>query len=301
MGNKTSHQIVSDESMKIYTTLTYLNRYEIENYQKTFNVMDNRDKTSNSGEVSFAQFKSSIVSLKNNPFIDRIFAVFTQHRYNNQNGITAISQIARDTVIHNNQSSNRTSPRSSRGESNNFHKLDVKNRFINFEEFLDIMSVFSERAPVHLKAHYAFKMYDFDGDEKIGRNDVAEMIRRLTGIEDDVTKLARGTAELDTNKKRVGVTERKSKPIQTYEHYDKADKGYFKQQNLKNDFFDVSRFIEDTVNAVMREAGVLQKENITDADIGPVTIGFKDFQTILIRNPDFRSHFTVSFFILDRY
>ena len=134
---------------------------------------------------------------------------------------------------------------------------------------------------------HAFKMYDFDGDSKIGRNDVAEIIRRLTGIEDDVTKLARGTADLDVNQKRVGVTERKSKPIQTYDHYDKADKGFFKHQNLKNDFFDVSRFIEDTVNAVMREAG-----KISDS-----SIEFKDFQKILVRNPDFRSHFT--FKILD--
>ena len=149
---------------------------------------------------------------------------------------------------------------------------------------------------IYFYRFYAFKIYDFDGDDKIGRNDVAEMIRRLTGIEDNVAKLSRNTADLDVNQKRVGVTERKSKPIQTYQHYEQADKGYFKQQNLKSDFFDVSRFIEDTVNAVMREAGVMSERD-NNKNIGPVTIGFKDFQKILIRNPDFKSHF--SFKILE--
>jgi hypothetical protein len=36
---------------------------------------------------------------------------------------------------------------------------------LNFEEFLDCMSVFSEHAPRDLKIHYAFKIYDYDGDD----------------------------------------------------------------------------------------------------------------------------------------
>jgi len=54
---------------------------------------------------------------------------------------------------------------------------------MNFEDFLDMMSVFSEQAPKTLKVEYAFKMYDFDGDDEIGEDDMREVICRLTGSE----------------------------------------------------------------------------------------------------------------------
>merc|ERR1712080_109441 len=55
---------------------------------------------------------------------------------------------------------------------------------MSFDEFLDIMSVFSERAPSQIKSYYAFLLYDFDGDGIISMQDIAEMIKRLTGIKD---------------------------------------------------------------------------------------------------------------------
>jgi calcium and integrin-binding protein 1 len=36
---------------------------------------------------------------------------------------------------------------------------------LNFEEFLDCLSVFSEHAPRDLKIYYAFRIYDYDGDD----------------------------------------------------------------------------------------------------------------------------------------
>ncbi|ODM96969.1 Calcium and integrin-binding protein 1 [Orchesella cincta] len=51
----------------------------------------------------------------------------------------------------------------------------------NFEDFLDMMSVFSAEAPVSVKAEYAFRIFDFDGDDMIGPEDVEEIIRRLLG------------------------------------------------------------------------------------------------------------------------
>ena len=40
---------------------------------------------------------------------------------------------------------------------------------INFEDFLDMFSAFSEKAPWDLKAAYAFRIYDFDHDRYIGK------------------------------------------------------------------------------------------------------------------------------------
>uniref|UniRef100_UPI00358E3B73 calcium and integrin-binding family member 3-like n=1 Tax=Myxine glutinosa TaxID=7769 RepID=UPI00358E3B73 len=51
---------------------------------------------------------------------------------------------------------------------------------MSFNNFLDMFSVFSEAAPRELKMQYAFKIYDFDGDGTIGREDLEKTLRRLT-------------------------------------------------------------------------------------------------------------------------
>lgn len=52
---------------------------------------------------------------------------------------------------------------------------------MTFEDFLDMMSVFCDHAPLSIKIEYAFRIYDFDEDETIGREDLKQMIDRLTG------------------------------------------------------------------------------------------------------------------------
>lgn len=51
---------------------------------------------------------------------------------------------------------------------------------MSFEDFLDLMSIFSEQAPRDLKVFYAFKIYDFDGDKYIGSDDLGQALRLLT-------------------------------------------------------------------------------------------------------------------------
>ncbi|XP_029640088.1 calcium and integrin-binding protein 1 [Octopus sinensis] len=51
---------------------------------------------------------------------------------------------------------------------------------MNFEDFLHMMSVFSDKAPKDLKAHYAFNIYDLDNDERISERDLLEVLDRLT-------------------------------------------------------------------------------------------------------------------------
>nr|XP_054772298.1 calcium and integrin-binding family member 2-like [Lytechinus pictus] len=52
---------------------------------------------------------------------------------------------------------------------------------LTFEDFLDMMSVFSDSAPKSMKAEYAFRIYDFDEDDFISSADIREMVNRLTG------------------------------------------------------------------------------------------------------------------------
>lgn len=54
-------------------------------------------------------------------------------------------------------------------------------RGLHFEDFLDMFSVFSERAPWDLKATYAFRIYDFNNDAAICRSDIQQILKRLTG------------------------------------------------------------------------------------------------------------------------
>ncbi|EEB12837.1 predicted protein [Pediculus humanus corporis] len=51
---------------------------------------------------------------------------------------------------------------------------------LTFEDFLDLLSVFSEHAPRDIKVFYAFKIYDFDGDQHIGHKDLELALRLLT-------------------------------------------------------------------------------------------------------------------------
>ncbi|GMR53601.1 hypothetical protein PMAYCL1PPCAC_23796, partial [Pristionchus mayeri] len=51
---------------------------------------------------------------------------------------------------------------------------------LSFDSFLDMFSVLSEMAPLQLKLKYAFRIYDYDGDEYLGHDDLSQMIRSLT-------------------------------------------------------------------------------------------------------------------------
>ena len=52
---------------------------------------------------------------------------------------------------------------------------------MTFEDFLDMMSVFSQNAPKHVKIEYAFRIYDFDEDNYINESDLKRVVCRLCG------------------------------------------------------------------------------------------------------------------------
>ncbi|TGZ52676.1 Uncharacterized protein DBV15_12092 [Temnothorax longispinosus] len=49
-----------------------------------------------------------------------------------------------------------------------------------FEDFLDVMSVFSDTAPKTVKAEHVFRIFDFDGDDMLGVGDLRKVVDRLT-------------------------------------------------------------------------------------------------------------------------
>lgn len=55
---------------------------------------------------------------------------------------------------------------------------------MSFEDFLDMYSAMSEYSNGNIKTHYAFKIYDFDEDGFIGKDDIRQAIDRLVFDED---------------------------------------------------------------------------------------------------------------------
>lgn len=47
-----------------------------------------------------------------------------------------------------------------------------------------MMSVFSESSPKSVKAEHAFRIFDFDGDDMLGVNDLKNVVERLVGNND---------------------------------------------------------------------------------------------------------------------
>lgn len=52
---------------------------------------------------------------------------------------------------------------------------------IHFEDFLDMFSVLSSHAPWELKAAYAFRIFDYNGDAAICKADIKQIVRNLAG------------------------------------------------------------------------------------------------------------------------
>ncbi|XP_073424751.1 calcium and integrin-binding protein 1 isoform X2 [Dendrobates tinctorius] len=56
---------------------------------------------------------------------------------------------------------------------------------MSFEDFLDMLSAFSDSATLEVKSHYAFRIFDFDGDGALSETDLEMLVNHLTGEEQD--------------------------------------------------------------------------------------------------------------------
>ncbi|KAL7750515.1 Calcium and integrin-binding member 3 [Sorochytrium milnesiophthora] len=59
------------------------------------------------------------------------------------------------------------------------HVFSDEQGVLHFEDFLDCMSVFSEDATRDVKSFYAFQIYDYDGDDYLGEEDIFKMLREI--------------------------------------------------------------------------------------------------------------------------
>ncbi|ESO88192.1 hypothetical protein LOTGIDRAFT_206941 [Lottia gigantea] len=54
------------------------------------------------------------------------------------------------------------------------------NGSLSFDDFLDMFSVFCEAAPRDIKTAYSFRIYDFDGDSYLNKEDLEKTLKNLT-------------------------------------------------------------------------------------------------------------------------
>nr|XP_046205056.1 calcium and integrin-binding protein 1-like isoform X2 [Oncorhynchus gorbuscha] len=62
-----------------------------------------------------------------------------------------------------------------------FSTSDMKDGSLTFEDFLDLLSAFSDSATLEIKSHYAFYIFDFDDDG----TDLEKLVNCLTGETED--------------------------------------------------------------------------------------------------------------------
>ncbi|XP_068413924.1 calcium and integrin-binding protein 1 isoform X1 [Eschrichtius robustus] len=70
---------------------------------------------------------------------------------------------------------------------------------LSFEDFLDLLSVFSDTATPDIKSHYAFRIFDFDDDGTLNREDLSQLVNCLTGESEDTRLSASEMKQLVDN------------------------------------------------------------------------------------------------------
>ncbi|KAG5273946.1 hypothetical protein AALO_G00157480 [Alosa alosa] len=80
-----------------------------------------------------------------------------------------------------------------------FSTSEVKDGSLTFEDFLDLLSAFSDSATLEIKSHYAFRIFDFDDDGTLDGGDLEKLVNCLTGDTDDTRLTQEEMRQLITN------------------------------------------------------------------------------------------------------
>ncbi|XP_006629147.2 calcium and integrin-binding protein 1 [Lepisosteus oculatus] len=80
-----------------------------------------------------------------------------------------------------------------------FSTSENKDGSLSFEDFLDLLSAFSDSATPEIKSHYAFRIFDFDDDGTLDRADLEKLVNCLTGDTDETRLSAEEMRQLISN------------------------------------------------------------------------------------------------------
>ncbi|CAM4733828.1 unnamed protein product [Leuciscus chuanchicus] len=80
-----------------------------------------------------------------------------------------------------------------------FSTCDLGDGSLSFEDFLDLLSAFSDSATLEIKSHYAFRIFDFDDDGTLDARDLEKLVNCLTGETDDTRLTAEEMRQLLNN------------------------------------------------------------------------------------------------------
>lgn len=161
----TNSSALTNDQLKQYQCNTTFSQREIcYLWDKFYEVCDVNEKVakgeSNTIRASFDQIKE-MPELKENPFNQRICEVFST---------VSEAILDRENSVNNNETSNSMS----------------------FENFLDMVYIFSEQASLGEKIKYAFKIYDEDNDGYIGRDDLHSIVSLMTKKQSDISGIDQG-------------------------------------------------------------------------------------------------------------
>lgn len=80
-----------------------------------------------------------------------------------------------------------------------FSTSPQKDGSLTFEDFLDLLSAFSDSATLEIKSHYAFRIFDFDDDGTLNCDDLEKLVNCLTGETDETRLTSQEMSQLISN------------------------------------------------------------------------------------------------------
>ncbi|KAL2093613.1 hypothetical protein ACEWY4_010925 [Coilia grayii] len=80
-----------------------------------------------------------------------------------------------------------------------FSTSELKDGSLTFEDFLDLLSAFSDSATLEIKSHYAFRIFDFDDDGTLDQGDLEKLVNCLTGDTEDTRLTTEEMRQLISN------------------------------------------------------------------------------------------------------
>lgn len=80
-----------------------------------------------------------------------------------------------------------------------FSTSENRDGSLSFEDFLDLLSAFSDSATLEIKSHYAFRIFDFDDDGTLDCGDLEKLVNCLTGETEDTRLTSEEMRQLINN------------------------------------------------------------------------------------------------------